>query len=231
MREQNLQADQEAQTYYALQADLKRAEERLAAGMENVAFAIQAANDGTHNDEVVAADMAEEPREFEVLKAAATDGRPTYGCQARFWALNNATTSKPLMMPRTIRDSLTKAFDWVATWAAEIRESRLEAQRVLREATEAAERIVASAEGDAAQVIQEARQRGEKLASKDATLQSWSTFVGLMKEKVKLTFGEDGYEQLAKAVNETWETHPDNPNRPPPKTAPVQSTYSRLPGR
>lgn len=226
LREEKRQIELERRQLSDARANLEQTEAQLATGIGNLVVAIEMANDGRHEDELTAGDMAKQPGKFAVLKAAVTNGRPTRGFRARFWSLNNSSTGKSLSMPETIRDGLTKAFDRVAVWASEVRESKLEAKQALSEAREAAERIVASAEYAADQIIQEARQRAEKSASKDETIYSWATFVALMKEKIRLTFGEEGYRQLAEAVNETWETHPDNPNRPSPKAEPSQSTYS-----
>jgi hypothetical protein len=73
--------------------------------------------------------------------------------------------------------------------------------------------------------MQEARERSDEWASKDTRVKSYHSFVELLKEKLKLSFGEDGYQQVAKSVNAVWETHPDNLNRPAPKPAPVEMTH------
>lgn len=230
LREEKRQLDQERKQLSDARADLERTEACLKTGMKNLSIAMRLANDGTHDDEIVADAMADQPEKFAVLKAAATNGRPTRGFHARFWSLNSSKTGEPISMPKNIREVLIKSFDRVAAWAVEVRKGRLEAQTALREgqksATEAAERIVVSAEQSAAQLMQEARQRGDEWASKDTQVKSYNSFIELLKEKLKLNLGEDGYQQIANSVNTAWETHPDNLNRPAPKPAPVKMIYS-----
>jgi hypothetical protein len=229
LREEKRQLERDREQLSKDRAYLEETEACLASATKNLSIAIGLANDGTHDDEIAADAMADQPEKFAVLKAAAPDGRPTRGFHARFWSLNNSKTGEPLSMPKKIRDGLIKSFDRVAAWAVEVRKGRLEAQTALREAqngaTEAAERIVASAEQSAAQLMQEARERSDEWASKDTRVKSYHSFVELLKEKLKLSFGEDGYQQVAKSVNAVWETHPDNLNRPAPKPAPVEMTH------
>jgi hypothetical protein len=94
-----------------------------------------------------------------------------------------------------------------------VRQGRLEAQ----EATEAAEALLASTEASADEIMQEARKRVDHWGSKDDVVRSWHTFAGLMKDKIRETFGDDGYQKVADSVNEVWLEHEDNPNRPLPK--------------
>jgi hypothetical protein len=74
--------------------------------------------------------------------------------------------------------------------------------------------------------MQDARQRADHWGAKDAVVRQWHSFAELIKEKIRQNFGDDGYQQVADSVNEVWQTHEDNPNRPLHKPAPVRPTNS-----
>lgn len=234
LREEKRQLDQERMQFEAEKekaaADLAKTMDWVERGIQNLRVSIDRVQDDTYDTELSLEDMSDKPKQFEVLKDAAPDNCPTLGFRAQFWALNFSDGAGPAPLPDKIRTTLTKAFDRVAIWASEVRQARVDAQMATREAQsaaqEATERIMASAEQSATQLMQEARQRGDERASRDAGIRSYSAFVDLMKEKIKLCFGEDGYQQLAKSVKEVWADHPDNLDRPAPKPAPVRPTYS-----
>lgn len=225
LREEKLQIDKEkaelAQERAAFDerkladsAELEKTAAWIERGMTNLKGAINLAQNGTHDDELSLEDMPDRSKQFEVLKDAAPENRPTLGFRAKFWALNYGDGSGPAPLPDKIRTALTKAFDRVASWASDVRQGRLDAEIASRAATEAADAITASAASGAEKIMQESRIRGDERASEDAGIRSYSSFVDLMKEKIKLCFGDDGYQQVAKSVNEVWATHPDNLDRP-----------------
>jgi len=195
-------------------ADLTKTMDWVEHGVQNLKVSIDRVQDNTYDTKISLEDMPDKPKKFKVLKDAAPDSRPTLGFRARFWALNFSDGSGPAPLPDKIRTALTKAFDRVALWAAEVREGRLAVRTASTEAAEAAERLITAAERSADQLLQEARQRGAELASRDYGLRASSTFTGLIKEKIRQNFGDDGYQQVAYSVHEVWETHEDNPNRP-----------------
>lgn len=209
------------------QAELDKTMERVERAVGNLSVAIDQVQNGTYDKEISSQDMTDKPKQFEVLKNAAPDNRPTLGFQAQFWSLNFSDGSGPIPFPKKILTPLTKAFDRVATWASEVRQSRLEAQETTRAATEAAEALLASTEASAEEIMQEARLRADHWGSKDDVVRGWHTFTGLIKDKIREVFGDDGYQQVADSVNEIWHTHEDNPNRPLPKPKP--SPYSSGP--
>lgn len=230
IQEDKLQIEQERKQLAEEKAEVEKVIGRVEHAVNNIQVAIDRVQAGTYDTEITSQDMIDQPQEFAVLRATAPDNQPTLGFGIGFWALNYSRSGKPKPLPEKIRTSLTKAFNRVASWADEVRKGRLEAQNALAEAqrgaTEAAERIVASAEEEAAQILHEARQRGEELASVDNNIRGWMALTGLIKEKIKLSFGEAGYQKVADAVNEAWRTHPNNPNPPAPKVEPVRSADS-----
>src|SRR5690606_28069171 len=159
---------------------------------KNLHRAIDLVQADTYDTEIFPQDMADQPQKFAILQAAAPDNRPTFGFRNRFWALNFSKRPKPVPLPVNIRTSLTKAFDRVASWAVELREARLEAERVATEAREAAGGLIASAQISADKLMDEARQRAAEWSSRDATIRSTHSFIGLMEEKIELYFGERG---------------------------------------
>lgn len=230
LRRERLRLLQERAQFEAEQdkakADLEKAAEWVERGVRNLSVSIDRVQAGTYDTELSLADMQDKPKQFEVLKDAAPDKRPTLGFRARFWALNFSDGSGPAPLPDKIRTGLTKAFDRVATWASEVRQGRLEAQEATRAATEAAEALLASTEASADEIMQEARKRVNHWGSKDDVVRSWHTFAGLMKDKIRETFGDDGYQKVADSVNEIWLEHEDNPNRPLPNPEPVNQINS-----
>ena len=162
-------------------------------GVQNLRVSIDRVQDDTYDTELSLEDMPDKPKQFEVLKDAAPDNRPTLGFRARFWALNFSDGSGPAPLPDKIRTTLTKAFDRVASWAAE--------------------GLLASTQADAELIMQDARQRADHCGSKDAVMRQWHSFAELIKEKIRQNFGDDGYQQVADSVNEVWQTYEDNPNR------------------
>ncbi|TDL74889.1 hypothetical protein E2L08_15875 [Palleronia sediminis] len=198
-------------------------------GVQNLQVAIDRAQAGTHDTEISATDMSDQPLKYEVLKNAAPDNRPTLGFRARFWALNFSDGSGPAPLPSKVRTSLTKAFDRVAAWAVELRRSKLETQQAVSAAQTRAGAILAKAEASAAEIMQEARARGNERASVDAGIRGYSSFVELMKTKIRQVFGDEGYDRVAKEVNEEWVSHPDNLDRPLTHTPRVRSGPSGPP--
>ena len=230
IQEDRLEIEQERKQLAEEQAEVEKVIERVEHGLNNLQTAIDRVQAGTYDTVITSQDMAEHPQKFAMLKAAAPDNQPSLGFGTGFWALNDSRSGKPKPLPEKIRASLTKAFDTVARWADEVRKGRLEAQNAITEAqraaTEAAERIVTSAEEEAAQILHEARQRGEELASVDNKIRGWAALTGLIKEKIKLNFGEAGYRKVADSVNEVWHTHPYNPDPPASKSEPEKSMGS-----
>jgi len=199
-------------------ADLAKMMGWIERGVQNLSVSIDLVQADTYDTELSSEDMPDRPKAFEVLKGASPDKRPTLGSQAKFWALNFSDGSGPAPLPEKIRNTLTKAFDRVASWASEVRQGRSNAEK----ASNVAEALITSTEINAERVMKEARERG----SKDAVIQGWRSFAELMKKKIRLNFGDDGYQQVADSVNEIWKTHDDNPNRPLPKLEPVSSSPS-----
>ena len=130
-------------------------------GLENLQVAIDQIQAGTYDTEIFLSAMPDQPKKFAALKAAAPNNRPTWGFRNRFWSLNYSDTGEPLPLPENIRINLTKAFDRVALWAAEVGKARIAAQEALRGATEAAKGILDAARADAAQITQEATQKAQ----------------------------------------------------------------------
>jgi len=202
LRKEKVQLDQERATLekdkVKAAADLETTLKWVELGVQNLRVSIDRVQAGTYDTELTANDMSDQPKKFEALKDAAPDNRPTLGFRARFWSLNFSDGSGPAPLPDKILTTLTKAFDRVALWASEVREGRINAEKVL----------------------QDARERGERLSSKDGVVQTWRSFTGLMKDKIRSNFGDEGYQQVADSVNEVWKTHEDNPARPLPKSDP-----------
>lgn len=225
---------QDRKTLAEERSALEKTTEWVERGVQNLHIAIDHAQAGTYDKEITLQDMPDKPKEFAVLKAAAPDTRPTYGFQAGFWSLNYSNSGKPVDLPEKIRAHLAKAFDRVATWVGEIRKDRQEARNALteaqRSATEVAERIVASAEEDAAQILQEADQRGEELASVEPRIVGWRAFNQLVNDKLSSVFEAKDLWKVKKLVDEEWETHPDNPNPPVAEVKPVKPDPSAGPG-
>lgn len=230
LREEKTKLDQERVQFEAEKekaaADLARTIEWVEHGVQNLRVSIDRVHDDTYDTELSLADMPDKPKQFEVLKDAAPDKRPTLGFRARFWALNFSDGSGPAPLPDKIRTTLTKAFDRVASWAVEVRQGRLEAASASRAATKAAEVLLASTQADAELIMQDARQRADHWGSKDAVVRQWHSFAELIKEKIRQNFGDDGYQQIANSVNEVWQTHEDNPNRSLHKPEPVRPISS-----
>ena len=100
--------------------------------------------------------------------------------------------------------------------AAEAEQIANDALEAARGAQEAAERLLARAEADAKQMIEEARVRAETNYTERYRDKMWKSFVEIMKSAVRTVFGEDGYKRLQAEVRKNWENHPDNPDRPAP---------------
>jgi hypothetical protein len=141
LREEKRQLDQERAAFekkkLADDAELEKTATRIALGVKNLQVAINRVQDGTYDTELTLKDMPDKPKELDVLKEAASDNRLTLGFRAGFWALNFSDGSGPIPLPEKIRTSLSNSFARVASWAAEVRKGRLEAQAASREATEA----------------------------------------------------------------------------------------------
>lgn len=209
--------------------DLAETMDWVERGVQNLKESIDLVQDDAFDAEINFLEMYDEPEQFEVLKNAAPDNRPTLGFRARFWSLNYSDGSGPAPLPQRIRNTLTSAFDRVASWAAELRKRRDVADETSRAAVEAAEVLRASTERDAEQIMEEARERAAHFGSKEVETRKWYSFAELIKKKLKQTFGDDDYQRLANAVNDEWKTHEDNPNRPLPKPGPPSN--SGPPGR
>lgn len=102
---------------------------------------------GMDAKEIAPADMASYPAaQFEVLKQAAPEGRPTFGFRARFWSFH-FSNGQSYAFPEAIGKALASAFDRAEVWAQELRAHRealraLEAQeRALQARQEAQERL------------------------------------------------------------------------------------------
>lgn len=195
-------------------ADLAKTLAWVERGASNLLVSINLVQDGTYDTELSLKDMPDQPKKFEALQNAAPDKKPTMGFRARFWSLNFSDGSGPAPLPEKIRAALTKAFDRVATWASEMRQSRLDAAT----ATEAANALKATAKMEAEQILKDARIKGDELASVDVGIKSYATVHELMKQTIKSVFGDDGYEQIAAPVRKAWAAHPDNPERVAPPT-------------
>jgi cell division septum initiation protein DivIVA len=195
-------------------------------GVQNLQVAIDRAQAGTHDTEISATDMSDQPLKYEVLKNAAPDSRPTLGFRAKFWALNFSDGSGPAPLPGKVRTSLTKAFDKVATWAAELRTAKARAASIVADAEKAAGDVLSNAEAGAARIIEEARKRGDERASVDVGIRSYSSYLDLVKRKIRHVLGEDGYDRVAKEVNAEWPSHPDNPDRPLTQAVRARSSIS-----
>ena len=113
-------------------ADLAKTMDWVERGVQNLRVSIDRVQDDTYDTELSVEDMPDKPKQFEVLKEAAPDNRPTLGFRARFWALNFSDGSGPAPLPNKIRTTLTKAFDRVVLWASEVRQGRLEAENASR---------------------------------------------------------------------------------------------------
>lgn len=194
-------------------ADLAKTVAWVERGVQNLSVSIDRVQDGTYDKELTVQDMPDQPKKFAILKEAAPENRPTWGFRARFWALNFSDGTGPAPLPEKIRTILTKAFDRVASWASEVRQGRLEAEKASRAATEAADALKATAAVEAAQILTDARTKGSKLASVDVGIKAYATMNEMMKQSVRTEFGDEGYERFAVPVRKAWAVHPDNPER------------------
>lgn len=190
-------------------ADLAKTLAWVERGASNLLVSIDLVQAGTYDTELSLKDMPDQPKKFEALQNAAPDKKPTMGFRARFWSLNFSDGSGPAPLPEKIRVALTKAFDRVASWASEVRQSRINAAT----ATEAANALKATAKMEAEQILKDARIKGDELASVDVGMKSYATFHELMKQTIRSVFGDEGYEQIAVPVLKAWAIHPDNPER------------------
>jgi hypothetical protein len=198
--------------------------------MSNVKISLDLMNEGNFDTEISAAHpvMKNQPQKFAALKAAAPENRPTEGFRRRFWSLSYSTNAKPLPMSKIIRDSLTKIFDRLDAWATELRNARLEVQNRLTEAqeaqagadaaqvaaaaaTEAATASTAAAELLAAQILDDAREKGYNLALVDTVTAEVTAHRDLIVETLKAKLSPADYREIANSVNGIWASHPKNP--------------------
>lgn len=202
-------------------ADLATTLDWVERGVKNLSVSIDRVQEGTYDTDLSPTDMADQPERFEVLKDAAPDKRPTLGFRARFWALNFADGRGPAPLPAKIRTVLTKAFDRVASWASEVREARLEAERASRAATEAARAFLEAAEEEATQILTDAYETGDKLASVDVWIQSYAARHEVLLDSMRSNLNPDDFERTIASARRNWAVDPRNPDaEEPPSNSP-----------
>ncbi|WP_162497492.1 hypothetical protein [Roseovarius dicentrarchi] len=197
-------------------ARLSETVEWVERSVKNLSASIDRVQDGTYDTALSPADMPDQPKRFEVLKEAAPDKRPTLGFRARFWGLNFADGRGPAPLPAKIRAALTKAFDRVASWASELREARQEAERASRAATEAATAFLEATEEEAAQILTDAHEEGDRLASVDVRLQTYATRHEVLLDAMKSNLNPDDFERAMTSARKNWAADPRNPDAEKP---------------
>lgn len=197
-------------------ARLSETVEWVERSVKNLSASIDRVQDGTYDMALTPADMLDQPKRFEVLKEAAPDKRPTLGFRARFWALNFADGRGPAPLPAKIRAALTKAFDRVASWASELREARQEAERASRAATEAATAFLEATEDEAAQILTDAHEEGDRLASVDVRVQTYAARHEVLLESMRSSLNPDDFERAMTSAKQNWAVDPRNPDAEKP---------------
>lgn len=160
------------------EAALARQEEWVARGAVNLQAAMRMAVSGQHDREITAADMAKDPDKFATLRKSAPDGRPTWGWRCRFWSLHYSDSGEPVAerhLPGKVRESLSKAFDRVATWAKEIAaqaEKLTAREQKIAEAEQAADGLLRDANAEASHIVQQAHRDAQGYAYLAETLET-----------------------------------------------------------
>lgn len=178
------------------EAAAEQQEGHLAQATKNLQVAMARAEHGTHDREITPKEMANQPKEFDVLKAAAPEGRPTWGFRARFWALNFSITGRPKPFSEPIRKALEAAFDRIALWARKI------------------ETTLAKAEREAARMLAEVQQRTKDQVFTEAHIVSATAYIELLRNAIKAAVGPTDSAKVMQDVEQQWAEHPENPNRP-----------------
>ena len=119
-------------------------------------------------------------------------------------------------MPAKIRAVLTKAFDRVASWASELREARQEAERASRAATEAATAFLEATEEEAAQILTDAHEEGDRLASVDARIQTYAARHEVLLDSMRSNLNPDDFERAMTSARKNWAVDPRNPDAEEP---------------
>jgi cell division septum initiation protein DivIVA len=120
----------------------------------------------------------------------------------------------------------------VASWAAEVRKVRQEAQAITRDAEKAAEALLKDARAEATHITEKATPERFLALEREVedlknSLRAWTAFRNLFREKVQALLGLDGSARFAADLNASWKQHPDNPDRETTTPAPRSSGPSR----
>ena len=228
---ENLRAQEKA--FQLRETDLQKNQQWLTRAAKNLEAAVQLVATGKHDREVTAADMPDQPVEFETLCKAAPQGRPTWGFRARFWSLHYSNNGRPVSekhMSPTVWEALSRAFDRVAAWSREITARRAEAERltaevvgkaqirakdILRDAESAAEARIVAAEGEGGRIMKEAVQRASQTLSGSNQLRAAVAQAALLKSTARDVLGDAVFGEFQARFEAAWRTHPENVNRPP----------------